>query len=167
MSQEAALAIAEKEKARAKAAMEAAEEARRRAEQEAQRRKDAEEKARVEAEEKERALSTLAQNDTRYRRYTIEEIELATEKFSPSNKIGEGGYGPVFKGHLDHTPVAIKILRPDASQGMKQFNQEVTTLVFTPIFKSMTLKFFIAFSSLSYQDTINAMQEQYILFFPS
>ncbi|XP_027902847.1 U-box domain-containing protein 35-like [Vigna unguiculata] len=128
MSQEAALAIAEKEKARAKAAMEAAEEARRRAEQEAQRRKDAEEKARVEAEEKERALSTLAQNDTRYRRYTIEEIELATEKFSPSNKIGEGGYGPVFKGHLDHTPVAIKILRPDASQGMKQFNQEIEVL---------------------------------------
>ncbi|BAT77999.1 hypothetical protein VIGAN_02062000 [Vigna angularis var. angularis] len=128
MSQEAALAIAEKEKAIAKAAMEAAEEARRRAEQEAQRRKDAEEKARAEAEEKERALSTLAQNDTRYRRYTIEEIEMATEKFSPSNKIGEGGYGPVYKGHLDHTPVAIKILRPDAAQGMKQFNQEIEVL---------------------------------------
>ncbi|KAG2400428.1 U-box domain-containing protein [Vigna angularis] len=129
MSQEAALAIAEKEKAIAKAAMEAAEEARRRAEQEAQRRKDAEEKARAEAEEKERALSTLAQNDTRYRRYTIEEIEMATEKFSPSNKIGEGGYGPVYKGHLDHTPVAIKILRPDAAQGMKQFNQEIKILL--------------------------------------
>ncbi|XP_014499357.1 U-box domain-containing protein 35-like [Vigna radiata var. radiata] len=128
MSQEAALAIAEKEKAIAIAAMEAAEEARRRAEQEAQRRKDAEEKARAEAEEKERAISTLIQNDTRYRRYTIEEIEMATEKFSPSNKIGEGGYGPVYKGHLDHTPVAIKILRPDAAQGMKQFNQEIEVL---------------------------------------
>ncbi|KAK8465422.1 hypothetical protein PHAVU_009G079300 [Phaseolus vulgaris] len=128
LSQEAALAIAEKEKARAKAAMEAAEEARRRAEQEAQRRKNAEMKARAEAEEKERALSTLAQNDIRYRKYTIEEIEIATGKFSSSNKIGEGGYGPVFKGHLDHTPVAIKILRPDASQGMKQFNQEIEVL---------------------------------------
>ncbi|KAK7352552.1 hypothetical protein VNO80_17975 [Phaseolus coccineus] len=128
LSQEAALAIAEKEKARAKAALEAAEEARRRAEQEAQRRKDAEMKARAEAEEKERALSTLAQNDIRYRKYTIEEIEIATGKFSDSNKIGEGGYGPVYKGHLDHTPVAIKILRPDASQGMKQFNQEIEVL---------------------------------------
>ncbi|CAJ1973549.1 unnamed protein product [Sphenostylis stenocarpa] len=128
LSEEAALAIAEKEKAKAKAAMEAAEEARKRAEQEAQRRKDAEMKARREAEEKERALSALAQNDTRYRKYTIEEIEIATEKFSPSNKIGEGGYGPVFKGHLDHTPVAIKILRPDASQGMKQFQQEIEVL---------------------------------------
>jgi len=142
LSQEAALAIAEKEKARAKAAIEAAEEARRRAEQEAQRRKNAEMKARAEAEEKERALSTLAQNDIRYRKYSIEEIEIATGKFSSSNKIGEGGYGPVFKGHLDHTPVAIKILRPDASQGMKQFNQEVMTLFFTPIYKNMTLKCF-------------------------
>lgn len=142
MSQEAALAVAEKEKARAKAALVAAEEARRRAEQEAQRRKDAEMKARAEAEEKERALSTLAQNDTRYRKYTIEEIEIATEKFSPSNKIGEGGYGPVYKGHLDHTPVAIKILRPDAAQGMKQFNQEVMALLFTSMYKNMTLKCF-------------------------
>ncbi|KAL2346568.1 hypothetical protein Fmac_000568 [Flemingia macrophylla] len=128
LSQEAALALAEKEKAKAKAALEAAEEARRRAEQEAQRRLDAEMKARREAEEKDRALCVLAQNDKRYRKYTIEEIEIATEKFSPSNKVGEGGYGPVFKGHLDHTPVAIKILRPDASQGMKQFQQEVEVL---------------------------------------
>ncbi|TKY74889.1 U-box domain-containing protein 35 [Spatholobus suberectus] len=128
MSQEAALALAEKEKARAKAAMEAAEEARKRAEQEAQRRLDAEMKAKREAEEKDRALTALAQNDNRYRKYTIEEIEIATEKFSPSNKIGEGGYGPVYKGQLDHTPAAIKILRPDASQGRKQFQQEVEVL---------------------------------------
>ncbi|RDX84871.1 U-box domain-containing protein 35, partial [Mucuna pruriens] len=128
LSQEAALALAEKEKARAKAAMEAAEEARKRAELEAQRRKNAEMKARKEAEEKDRALTALAQNDNRYRKYTIEEIEIATEKFSPSNKIGEGGYGPVFKGQLDHTPVAIKILRPNANQGRKQFQQEVEVL---------------------------------------
>ncbi|KAE8698454.1 hypothetical protein F3Y22_tig00110597pilonHSYRG00236 [Hibiscus syriacus] len=53
----------------------------------------------------------------RYRKYTIEEIEAATEFFSEALKIGEGGYGPVYKGHLDHTPVAIKVLRPDAAQG--------------------------------------------------
>ncbi|KAK7410157.1 hypothetical protein VNO78_00705 [Psophocarpus tetragonolobus] len=128
LSQEAALALAEREKARAKAAIEVAEEARERAEQEAQRRRNAEMKAKMEAEEKERALSALVQNDKRYRKYTIQEIEEATQKFSPSNKIGEGGYGPVYKGHLDHTPVAIKILRPDAVQGMKQFQQEVEVL---------------------------------------
>lgn len=117
--------MAEREKARARAALEAAEEARKKAEQEARRRKEAEMKAKKEAEERDRALSVLAQNDNRYRKYTMEEIEVATEKFSLSKKIGEGGYGPVFKAHLDHTPVAIKILNPEASQGRKQFQQEV------------------------------------------
>ncbi|XP_028807012.1 U-box domain-containing protein 51-like [Neltuma alba] len=128
LSGEAALALAEKEKARAQAAIEEAEEAKKMAEKEAERRRHAELKARKEAEEKDRALTALAKNDVRYRKYTIEEIKQATEKFSPSLKIGEGGYGPVFKGELDHTPVAIKILRPDASQGRKQFHQEVEVL---------------------------------------
>lgn len=60
-----------------------------------------------------------------YRKYTIEQIEKATEYFSSSQKIDEGGYGPVYKATLDHTSVAIKVLRPDVSQGLKQFNQEV------------------------------------------
>ena len=127
MSQEAALAVAEREKAKARAALEAAEEARKMAEEEAQRRKDAEMKARKEAEEKVRVLTALAKNDNRYRKYTIQEIEEATEKFSSSKRIGEGGYGPVYKGQLDHTPVAIKILNPEAAQGRKQFQQEVMT----------------------------------------
>ncbi|KAI4316502.1 hypothetical protein L6164_024482 [Bauhinia variegata] len=125
---QAALAMAEMEKAKAKAAMEAAEEARRMAEKEAQKRKNAEMKAKREADEKDRAVTALVQSDVRYRKYTIEEIETATEKFSPSMKLGEGGYGPVYKGKLDHTPVAIKILRPDAAQGRRQFNQEVEVL---------------------------------------
>ncbi|XP_022756371.1 U-box domain-containing protein 51-like [Durio zibethinus] len=125
---EAALAIAEMEKAKCKAAIEAAEAAQRLAEMEAHRRRQAEFKAKKEADEKNRALNALAKNDVRYRKYTIEEIEEATEMFSESNKIGEGGYGPVYKGKLDHTPVAIKVLRPDAAQGKKQFQQEVEVL---------------------------------------
>lgn len=125
LAEEAALAIAELEKAKCKAAIEAAEAAQKLAEMEAHRRKQAEMKARREAEEKNRALTALTYNDIRYRKYTIEEIEVATENFSGSMKIGEGGYGPVYKGRLDHTPVAIKVLRPDAAQGRKQFQQEV------------------------------------------
>ena len=130
LAEEAALHIAEMEKAKARAAMEAAEEARKMAEREAQKRMQAEMKAKRVAEEKDRALTALVQNDVRYRKYTIEEIERATETFSQSMKIGEGGYGPVYKGQLDHTPVAIKILRPDAAQGRKQFNQEVLHTAF-------------------------------------
>ncbi|KAJ4823480.1 hypothetical protein Tsubulata_037498 [Turnera subulata] len=125
---EAALAMVEMEKAKCKAALQAAEKAQKMAELEAQKRKYAEMKAKREAEEKTRALNALAHNDVRYRKYTIEELEEATNHFSPAFKIGEGGYGPVFKGKLDHTPVAIKVLRPDAAQGKKQFQQEIEVL---------------------------------------
>ncbi|KAK9741733.1 hypothetical protein RND81_03G124600 [Saponaria officinalis] len=128
IAEESALAIVEMEKAKCRAAMEAAEAAQRLAEKEAQKRKLAEMKAKREAEEKNRALSQLAHNDVRYRKYTIDEIEVATDKFAPQFKVGEGGYGPVYRGILDHTPVAIKVLRPDAAQGRKQFQQEVEVL---------------------------------------
>ncbi|XP_050366518.1 U-box domain-containing protein 52 [Argentina anserina] len=128
LAEEAAMAIVEKERAKSKAAMEAAEAARRIAELEAQKRINAEMKALREAEEKKKALSALQQSDVRYRKYSIEEIEAATEFFADSRKIGEGGYGPVYRCNLDHTPVAIKVLRPDAAQGRSQFNQEVEVL---------------------------------------
>ncbi|ONM40767.1 Protein kinase protein with adenine nucleotide alpha hydrolase-like domain [Zea mays] len=85
-------------------------------------------RARREADEKVRALDAISNHDFRYRKYHIDEIEMATERFSDELKIGEGGYGPVYRASLDHTPVAIKVLRPDAHQGRKQFQQEVEVL---------------------------------------
>ncbi|KAK7293689.1 hypothetical protein RJT34_16562 [Clitoria ternatea] len=128
LAEEAALAMAEKEKAKSKAAMEAAEAQKRIAEIEAQKRINAEMKALREADQKRKAVDVLSGNYVRYRRYTIEEIEAATNFFSESLKIGEGGYGPVYQCHLDHTPVAIKVLRPDAQQGRTQFQREVEVL---------------------------------------
>ncbi|PIN07101.1 Serine/threonine protein kinase [Handroanthus impetiginosus] len=128
LAEEAALAIAEKEKEKCRVAIEKAEAAQRIAELEAQKRINAEMKALRESEEKKKVLDKLAQTDVRYRKYSIEEIETATEFFTESRKIGEGGYGPVYKCYLDHTPVAIKVLRPDAAQGRSQFQQEVEVL---------------------------------------
>ncbi|KAK9281671.1 hypothetical protein L1049_004575 [Liquidambar formosana] len=128
LAEEAALALAEKEKAKCKAAIEAAEASQRIAEREAQKRMNAEKKALKESEEKRKALDALAHTDARYRKYSIEEIEIATDFFSESRKIGEGGYGPVYKCNLDHTSVAVKVLRPDAAQGRSQFQQEVEVL---------------------------------------
>ncbi|KAI8565900.1 hypothetical protein RHMOL_Rhmol03G0297000 [Rhododendron molle] len=125
---EATFVIIEREKAKTKAAIEKAEAAQRIAELEAQKRKNAEMKALKEAKEKKKVLDVLAQSNVRYRKYTIEEIEAATDHFSISLKIGEGGYGPVFKCVLDHTPVAVKVLRPDAAQGRSQFQREVEVL---------------------------------------
>ncbi|XP_075518127.1 U-box domain-containing protein 35-like isoform X3 [Primulina tabacum] len=128
LSEEAALALAKKEKDKSKATFEHAEASRRIAELEAQKRINAEMKAIKESEDKSRVLSLLTQSDSMYRKYTIEEIEVATEYFAQSRKIGEGGYGPVYKCYLDHTPAAVKVLRPDATHGRSQFQQEVEIL---------------------------------------
>ncbi|CAK7339801.1 unnamed protein product [Dovyalis caffra] len=129
-SEEAALSIIEHEKARCREAIEAAEAAKKRAEIEAQRRVNIE-KALREAAETKKAKDNLAYNDIRYRRYSIEEIEAATEYFTESKKIGEGGYGPVYKCYLDHTPVAVKVLRPDAAQGRTRTIMELKRLIST------------------------------------
>ncbi|KAL3573746.1 hypothetical protein D5086_024359 [Populus alba] len=126
-SEEAALSIIEQEKARCREAIEAAEEAKKRAAIEAQRRLDIE-KALKEAAKTKRAKDNLSYHGIGYRRYSIEEIEVATQYFSESKKIGEGGYGPVYNCYLDHTPVAVKVLRPDAAQGRSQFQREVEVL---------------------------------------
>ena len=42
-------------------------------------------------------------------KFTMEEIFKATRNFSPAFKIGQGGFGTVYKGRLDDgTFVAIK-----------------------------------------------------------
>lgn len=113
--------LADQEKSKSRVTIEKAEASRRIAERESHKRVLAEMKA----------LTTDDDNQDQkfnYKRYTIEEIEEATEYFAQSRKIGEGGYGPVFKGRLSDNLVAIKVLRPDAAQGRSQFQQEVNIL---------------------------------------
>ncbi|KAL6888674.1 hypothetical protein ACP4OV_009700 [Aristida adscensionis] len=62
------------------------------------------------------------------RTYTPQDIANATSHFSDELKIGEGGYGPVYKATLDNTLVAIKILHSNVTQGLKQFQQEIDLL---------------------------------------
>ncbi|KAJ0229227.1 Uncharacterized protein HA466_0317890 [Hirschfeldia incana] len=67
-------------------------------------------------------------NNVSYRRYSAKDVEEATNGFSDTLKIGEGGYGPVYKANLDYTSVAVKILKSGITQGLKQFQQEVEVL---------------------------------------
>ncbi|KAA8540268.1 hypothetical protein F0562_024169 [Nyssa sinensis] len=124
----ASLAMAEMEKQKCKAAIEAAQMAQQLAEQESKKWRNAEMQAMHEAGEKKKVVDALARADIQCRKYTIEEIEIATDYFSNSSKVGEGGYGPVYKAFLEQTAVAIKVLRPNMSQGQKQFRQEVEVL---------------------------------------
>lgn len=78
--------------------------------------------------EKKRIVDLLFLSDRRYRKYTKDEIETATDFFSETKVIGEGAYGKVYKCNLDHTPVAIKVLRSDASEKKEEFLREVEVL---------------------------------------
>ncbi|KAF5736959.1 Kinase superfamily protein isoform 1 [Tripterygium wilfordii] len=59
------------------------------------------------------------------RQFTMEELEQATKQFSESNLIGFGSFGPVYKGLLRDTVVAIK-RRPGAPR--QEFVAEVLYL---------------------------------------
>lgn len=53
-------------------------------------------------------------------------IAIATGNFSDDNKLGEGGYGPVYKGTLkDGKEVAVKRLSKTSTQGLDEFKNEV------------------------------------------
>ncbi|KAJ4958826.1 hypothetical protein NE237_025937 [Protea cynaroides] len=95
---------------------------------ETQERQVAEQNALKESAERLKMMDTLLLSDKRYRRYTKNEIEVATGFFSDDKLIGEGGYGKVYRCSIDHTPVAVKVLLPDASDKKEEFLKEVEVL---------------------------------------
>ncbi|XVF87034.1 hypothetical protein PTKIN_Ptkin18bG0088200 [Pterospermum kingtungense] len=61
--------------------------------------------------------------------FSYAELKAATDDFSPSNKLGEGGFGAVYKGMLsDGKEVAVKQLSLASHQGKRQFIAEVATI---------------------------------------
>ncbi|KAF2935860.1 hypothetical protein DAI22_04g262000 [Oryza sativa Japonica Group] len=61
--------------------------------------------------------------------FSYGELRSATENFSSSNRLGEGGYGAVYKGKLmDGRIVAVKQLSQTSHQGKKQFATEIETI---------------------------------------
>ncbi|XP_042383619.1 cysteine-rich receptor-like protein kinase 25 isoform X2 [Zingiber officinale] len=58
--------------------------------------------------------------------FDFDNIKLATNDFSNENKLGEGGFGPVYKGVLrDGTEIAVKRLSEKSKQGPTEFKNEV------------------------------------------
>lgn len=61
--------------------------------------------------------------------FSYKELKVASDNFSVSNKIGEGGFGPVYKGFLkDGKVAAIKVLSTDSRQGVREFLTEINTI---------------------------------------
>ncbi|XP_014523068.2 probable leucine-rich repeat receptor-like serine/threonine-protein kinase At3g14840 isoform X2 [Vigna radiata var. radiata] len=58
--------------------------------------------------------------------FTLRQIKVATNNFAEENKIGEGGFGPVYKGCLsDGTLIAVKLLSSKSRQGNREFLNEI------------------------------------------
>jgi len=63
------------------------------------------------------------------RAFTYGEMSSATNNFSISAQVGQGGYGKVYKGTLsDGTVVAIKRAQEGSLQGEKEFLTEISLL---------------------------------------
>ncbi|KAF8035269.1 hypothetical protein BT93_C1328 [Corymbia citriodora subsp. variegata] len=58
--------------------------------------------------------------------FTLRQIKAATGNFNSGNKIGEGGFGSVYKGTLsDGTIIAVKQLSSKSKQGNREFVNEI------------------------------------------
>ncbi|KAG6500479.1 hypothetical protein ZIOFF_040324 [Zingiber officinale] len=61
--------------------------------------------------------------------YTFKELTNATDGFNPANKIGEGGFGSVYKGRLRNgKAIAVKVLSSESKQGAREFLTEITAI---------------------------------------
>ncbi|XP_043687404.1 G-type lectin S-receptor-like serine/threonine-protein kinase At1g11410 [Telopea speciosissima] len=56
----------------------------------------------------------------------LDVVAAATDNFSPNNKLGEGGFGVVYKGRLfNGKEIAVKRLSRNSGQGTEEFKNEV------------------------------------------
>lgn len=61
--------------------------------------------------------------------YSYRELKNATGDFRVGNKLGQGGFGSVYKGKLkDGSVVAVKVLSSDSRQGVPEFLNELTVI---------------------------------------
>ncbi|XP_019072671.1 probable LRR receptor-like serine/threonine-protein kinase At1g53440 isoform X2 [Vitis vinifera] len=58
--------------------------------------------------------------------FSLRQIKAATNNFDSASKIGEGGFGPVYKGVLsDGSVIAVKQLSSKSKQGNREFVNEI------------------------------------------
>jgi len=61
--------------------------------------------------------------------FTYDELAMATDGFSNSNLLGQGGFGYVHKGVLPNGKiVAVKQLKSESRQGEREFHAEVDVI---------------------------------------
>lgn len=59
------------------------------------------------------------------RKFRLKDIRKATQNFDKKCKLGQGGFGSVYKGNLANVPVAVKRVAENSNQGIQEFLAEV------------------------------------------
>ncbi|XP_010520029.1 PREDICTED: probable L-type lectin-domain containing receptor kinase S.5 [Tarenaya hassleriana] len=62
------------------------------------------------------------------RKFKLRELKKATNHFSPQNKLGQGGFGMVFKGSWKNRDIAVKRVSEKSHQGKQEFISEIKTI---------------------------------------
>ncbi|WZY84135.1 hypothetical protein YC2023_030519 [Brassica napus] len=75
-------------------------------------------------------ISKLGKGNISAQIFTFRELCVATKNFNPENQLGEGGFGRVYKGHIETSEkvVAVKQLDKNGYQGNREFLVEVMML---------------------------------------
>uniref|UniRef100_A0A0E0CI05 RING-type E3 ubiquitin transferase n=1 Tax=Oryza meridionalis TaxID=40149 RepID=A0A0E0CI05_9ORYZ len=126
--EEALKQVVADEKAKHLEAIEEVEQAKKSFTREAYSRNKAEMVASMISLDKAKVVDAILSTSKNCRRYKEHEIELATDNFSEARKIGEGGYGNVYRCTLDHTEVAVKVIQQDSIDKTDEFLREVDIL---------------------------------------
>ncbi|CAM0144807.1 unnamed protein product [Urochloa decumbens] len=74
-------------------------------------------------------LWRIEDTNSEFSLYDFSQIVDATNNFSPKSKLGEGGFGPVYKGVFpDGQELAIKRLSARSRQGLTEFKNEIQVI---------------------------------------
>lgn len=85
----------------------------------------------VEKDQSEQSPQYTEQNDSSLQSqkqiYAYSDIVQITNNFT--TVVGKGGFGTVYLGYIEDTPVAVKMLSPSSVRGYQQFQTEVSFLI--------------------------------------
>ncbi|CAL4979789.1 unnamed protein product [Urochloa decumbens] len=88
--------------------------------------KGSQEKGEVNVKEEDAALVLAAGRSSEFTVYDVLQVLEATNNFSEENKLGQGGFGPVYKGRFhDGLEIAVKRLASHSGQGFREFKNEI------------------------------------------